>query len=337
MEGMEVRAFSGGYYYDTPPGRPLRVYKEAEGATVADLRVDVGSIEPFVAEGYVDVPGVDSDLRLSKATGSLQLEGTIRPQVALEDAVLLTGGQVKQLGDLEAGDEVVVREPFHGGTTATFDLADRILGSTGYWDDPLLYRRYYLLGAVGVSYSGPYGSSGPYRTSLETGVYLIGWSDEHMPLSVEVVDWPYSTTGTALYIYTLPIAEAEADTMSIVPPELIAREMVEMLGYVEEYSDGFHMEPESEATFRFTLWGTEVPEVEEIVLDMQQGYDYAYPPSVSIWDWESEDWRPVDVAWGQHSIPNGGRYVSSSGIVLLHFKAAAGTTVERLEITIKGK
>jgi hypothetical protein len=167
---------------------------------------------------------------------------------------------------------------------------------------------------------------------------LIGWSDGQIPLSAEVVDWPYSLEGTALYIYALPVVEVEADSMSVISPELIAREMIDVVGYVEDGPAGIYMELESEVTFRFTLWGIGVPEVEEIVLDMQPSYDYVYPPSVSIWDWESEDWRPVDVAWGQHLIPNGGRYVSSSGVVLVHCKAEViGVTVERLEITIKGK
>jgi hypothetical protein len=336
IEGLEVRSLSDGYYYDAPSGRPLRVYREAEGVTVADLRVDVGSIEPFVAEGYADVPGIDADLRLSKASSSLRLEGTIRPQMVLKDAVLLTGGGVKRLGDLEAGEELTIREPFHGGAMVASGLAERILGTTDYWNDPLLYRRYQFLGAVFDPYYGPYGVSASSRVSLGSGVYLVGWSDEHVPLSAKVVDWPYSTMGTALYIYALPVAEAEAGTISTVPPELIAREMVDVVGYVEESPDGIRMESESETTFRFTLWGTGVPEVEEIILDMQPGYDYAYPPAVSIWDLESEDWRPVDAAWGQHAIPNGGRYVSSSGVVLLHFKAATETTIERLEITIKG-
>jgi hypothetical protein len=336
MEGMEVRPFSSAYYYDAPPGQPLRVYKDTEGVTATGLRVDVGSIETFIAEGYADVPGIDADLHLSEATGSLQLEGTIRPQLGLEDAVLLTDSRVKQLGDLEVGQEVAIRESFHGGAIVTSGLSDRILGTVDYWNDPLLYRRYQFLAAVFDSYYGPYGVSTFSRVGLGSGVYLVGWSDERIPLSAEVVDRPYSTMGTALYIYALPVAEAEAGTMSIIPPELFAREMVDVVGYVKDLPDALNMEPESEATFRFTMWGADVPEVEEIILDMQQGYPYAYPPSVSIWDWESEDWRAVDVGWGQHSIPSSERYVSPAGVVLLHFKAATATAIERLEITIKG-
>ncbi len=337
IEGLEARALSGDYYYNAPSGRPLRVYREAEGVTVADLRVDVGGIEPFVAEGYTDVPGVDADLRLSDTTGSLRLEGTIRPQIALEDAVLLMGGHVKRLGDLEKGQEVSIREPFRSGAIVVSGLPERIMDSVDYWSDPLLYRRYHFLGAIFNSVYGPYGASGSSRVGLGSGVYLVGWSDEHIPLLAEVVDASYSTTGTALYVYALPTAEAEVESMSVIPPELITREMMDVVGYVEELSDGFHMEPRSEATFRFTLWGTAVPEVEEIVLDMQQQGGYGDSLAVSIWEWESEDWHPLGVTWGRNSIPNGGRYVSSSGVVLLRLKATAGTTVERLELTLKGK
>jgi hypothetical protein len=335
IEGLEARAFSGDYYY-APSGQSLHVYREAEGVTVADLRVDVGGIEPFVAEGYTDVPGVDADLCLLEVSGSLRLEGTIRPQIALEDAVLLMGGHVKRLGDLEKGQEVSIREPFRSGAIVVSGLPERIIDSVDYWSDPLLYRRYHFLGAIFNSTYGPYGASGSSRAGLGSGVYLAGWSDEHVPLSAEVVDASYSTTETAFYVYALPTAEVEVESISVIPPELITREMIDVVGYVEELSDGFHMEPRSEATFRFTPWGTAVPEVEEIILDMQQS-GYGDPPAVSIWEWESEDWRPLGVTWGRHSISNGGRYVSSSGVVLLRLKATAGTTVGRLELTLKGK
>jgi hypothetical protein len=338
VEGMEPRAFSDGYYVDPSSSRPLRVYGEAQGATVAGLRVDVGGIEPFVAEGYADVPAVEADLRLSGASGSLQLEGTIRPRITLEDAVLLTGGRVKRLGHLEAGTEVSIHEPFSGGGVVGSGLPERILGSGDYWNDALLYRRYYFLGAIFDSTYGPYGTGVSRRMGLGSDAYLLGWSDERIPHSAKVEKASYSAIGTALYLYALPVAEAEAGTMSTIPPELFAREMVDVTGYVEELSLGFRMEIESEATFRFTLWGAEVPEVEEVVLNMQQGGGgYGDSPVASIWDWESEEWHPLDVAWGQHAIPNGARYLSPSGVVLLRFKAVSGTTVERLEISLKGR
>jgi hypothetical protein len=173
--------------------------------------------------------------------------------------------------------------------------------------------------------------------SLEGGAYLIGWSDEDVPLSAEVVDWPYSTIETALYVYALPVAELEDSAGAVIPSSLIRREIVDTVGYVDEFPEGFQMGPESEATFRFTLWsGITLGQVKGLVLDMQPGYASAPAPVVSAWDLESEDWHRLDVGWGQHSISNAERYVSPSGSVLLHLEATGEVTVERLALTIKG-
>jgi len=52
--GAQVREIADSYYGGPAAGSRLRVFEEADGVTVADLRVDVGGIQPFVAEGYVD-------------------------------------------------------------------------------------------------------------------------------------------------------------------------------------------------------------------------------------------------------------------------------------------
>jgi len=339
VPGTEVRSLPEDYYGGSP-GRSLRILEGADGVTVADLRVDVGGIEPFVAEGYVDVPGVDADLRLLRTASTLRLEGTVRNgQVVLEDAVLIAGSRIERLGDVAAGEEIDVSVPFHSGTLVTYALPEQILGTTGYWDDTLLSRRYMFLGAIFNPYYGPYGGSGgPVETSLDSGVYLIGWSDEDVPLSAEVMGRPYSAVETALYIYVLPVTEKEVSAGSDIPSDLIMREWIDAVGYVEEIADGFHMSMGSEITFRFTIWpGLTVREADKLVLDMRQSYTYAIPPVVSIWDLEGESWRRLDIGWGQHEIPNAKRYVSSSGRVLLRLEATETVTVADVTLAIKGQ
>jgi hypothetical protein len=339
LPGAEVRGLPESYYGGLP-GQPLRVSEEAEGVTVTDLRVDVGGIKPFVAEGYADVAGVDATLRLSREAGKLYLEGTVRNgQMALEDAVLIVGVRAESLGDLSAGQEVPIRMLFNSSSPVAYTLIEQIVGSSNYWNDTHLYRRYALLAAVlNPNDYGPYGGIGvPAVTGLEGGVYLVGWSDESVPLPAEVVGRSYSAVETALYVYALPVAGPGVAAELDIPPDLIRREMVDVVGRVEELPDRVVMETQSEATFRFSIWpGVEVVKAGSLVLDMQ-GYSPNFPPAVSLWDVESGGWHRLDVGWGRSLIPNAKRYVSSSGSVLLHLKTANGVILEDLTLAIKGQ
>jgi hypothetical protein len=337
LPGAEVRGLPESYYGGLP-GQPLRVSEEAEGVTVSDLRVDVGGIKPFVAEGYVDVAGVDATLQLSREAGKLYLEGTVRNgQMALEDAVLIVGVRAESLGDLSAGQEVPVRMLFSSSSPTAYALTEQIVGSSNYWDDVYLYRRYSLLGSVlNPNDYGPYGISGAsVEAGLEGGAYLAGWSDESIPLSAEVVGRSYSAVETALYIYALPVAEVEAAAGPDIPSDLIRRELVDVVGRVEELPDRVIMEMQSEATFRFSVWpGVDVVKADDLVLDMQ-GYSPNFPPAVSLWDVEREGWHRLDVGWGRSLIPNAERYLSS-GSVLLHLETVDGVILENLTLAIKG-
>jgi len=338
-------------YYGGPSRQPLRIIEEAEGLTVTNLRVDVGGIRPFLAEGYVDVPGVEADLRLTVDTaGALQLEGTVHNgDLSLKGAVLVVGDDEQRLGDLEAGEEVGVRLSLHGGAGAMssgpwssvspygHNIPEQILGPGNYWEDRELYRRYQFLQAF-FPYEGP---------GLAPGVYLIGWREGKVPLPVEVVDRPFSTVEMTLYVYDLPVAGLETGATITIPPGFIISQVEETTGYVDVWSDGFHdfrmeMEAGAEVVLRFTVWpGVTVSRVDELVLDMQgssQG-SISHSPTVSLWSQERGDWERLDIGWGQHTIPNGGAYITPPGDLLLRLKTGAewSAEVESLAITIKGR
>jgi hypothetical protein len=321
-------------YYGEPAGQPLHVFGEAEGLTVADLRVDVGGIQPLVTEGYADVPAVEADLGLVGSTvGGLRLEGNVHNgEVTLKDAVLLAGSAEQRLGDLEPGQTVPISVVVGRDLVSLEDTPERILGPGSYWDDRELYRRYQLLQAF-----FPYGESVP----LNRGVYLVGWTEDGGPLPVEVVGRPFSVVETTFCIYALPVAALETGTTLTIPPDLIQRQVVETIGYADVWPAGFYMESEAELVFRFTIWSeVTLSQVDELVLDIQ-GYSPTYTsdlPTVSLWNRESGDWDELDVGWGQHSIPNAGLYVSPSGDVLLRVEAGDWSgEVTSLTITIKGR
>ena len=342
--GARVREIPDSYY-GRPARQPLYVVGEAAGSTVTHLRVDVGGIQPFVAEGYADVPAVEADLRLVVDTaGTLQLEGVVRNGDApLKDAVLIMGNDVQRLGDLDAGQEANVHLSLHGGSGVVtsgsgysapygHNIPEQVLGPKDYWENRELYRRYQFIQAL-FPYDGP---------GLGLGVYLMGWTDEGAPLPVEVVDHSFSPVETVLYVYALQVAGLETGVTIVVPPGLIARQVEETTGYVDVWSDGFRMEPGAVVVFRFTVWpGVTVSRVDELVLDMPGSShgNTSYSPAVSLWNRESGEWERVDVGWGQHSIPNAGAYVIPPGDVLLRLETGAEWSVEaeNLTVTIKGQ
>jgi hypothetical protein len=340
-----------------PPGgpalgevtRPPRFVQEAEGLTVTGLRVDVGDVRPFVVEGYVDVSPVDADLQLvSGGSGRLRVEGRLRNGgVPLKDAVLISGDQVQQLGDLGAGEGVSVGFAYDVASGRT-DIAEQILGIAIYWQDPELYRRHQFLQAFFSQDGGP---------DLGRGIYLVGWAEE-APLPAEVVGRPFSAVETALYVYALPVAGLEPGAAVVIPPGLITRAVEETAGGVDVWPGGLHMEPESAVVFRFTTWdGVALRQVDELVLQLEGSSggapsrrgDTSHPPAVSLWNEASGGWEGLDVGWGRHTIPDAGVYVTRSGagcpshgcpsrlLLRLDTDAEWPADVETLAITIKGQ
>jgi hypothetical protein len=343
IAGARVREIPRGYGGELAE-RPLHVVEGAGGLTVTDLRVDVGGIQPFVAEGYTPVPGVETDLRLAlDEAGMLQLAGSVRNgDTPLQAAVLLAGGDEQLLGDLDAGQQVPVRLLLRsGGSLVTpqpwssvpvpygTNTPERILGPGDYWSDRTLYRRHQFLQAL-FPYDGP---------GLAQGVYLMGWAEDGGPVSVEVLDRPFSSVGTTLYVYALPVEGLEADVTVVIPPSLIARQVEETSGGVSIWPEGCHMEPGAEVVFRFTVWqGMAVQQVDELALELQGGSSRS--PTVSLWNQESGDWeRLVGLDWGRHSIPNARAYVLSPGEVLVRLETDAelAAQVSKLTVTIKGR
>lgn len=315
-----------------PGGQPLHVLEQGLSSTVTGLRVDVGGIQTFVVEGYADVSPAEADLHLAlDGAGNLQVEGTLRNgSVSLQDAVLIVGDNEQQLGDLEAGEEVNIHLPYRAGYGQP-GPAEQILGPGNYWEDRESYRRYQFLQAL----------SSRDGLMLEQGVYLVGWASQ-APLSVEVVERPFSTLDMAFHVYRLPVTGVEAGTTVTIPSGLITRQVEATAGGADVWPEGLHLEPGAELVFRYTVWReVMVGRVDSLVLDMQ-GHGAGpgrYPPAVWLWNYEQGEWERLDVGWGQHSIPNGAAYVTPSGHLLLRLQTGAEwpADVESLAVTIKGQ
>ncbi len=318
--------------YSGATGRPLRVLEKADGATVADLRVDVGDIQSFIAVGYASTPPIESNLRLvNDAAGGLRLEGAVRVgDIPLQDAVLIVGAQEQRLGDLAAGERLNVSHAFYASSHSLYsDMPERIMGPGNYREDETLYRRHRLLQSLF-----------PYREPdlLEKGVYLVGWAEADAPLPVEVVGRPFSKVGMEFYIYELPVASLKTEGVFTIGPDLITRQVEETTGYVDVQPTGCYLDSGAEIEFRFTVFpGLDVSQVDELVLKML-GSD-ENPPAVALWTWENNAWDEFDAGWGRRSIPNPSNYVLAPGSVRVRLAAGAewAVHVESLTFTIEGR
>ena len=149
----------------------------------------------------------------------------------------------------------------------------------------------------------------------------------------------FSTAEVALYVYALAVAGLDTDQTITVPPDFMLRQVEESAGEVNVWPEGFHMGPESEIAFRFTLWPeVNVKHVDELVLDLQGSSSSGRAPSVLLWREERASWERLEVGWGTHLIRDAEAYVSSSEGVLIRFETGQETWAEvhGLTITLKG-
>lgn len=343
--------------YSMVEGQPLHVFEEAGDSTLDALRVDVGGIWPFVAEGYAEIPPVESDLRLVKEVYADCLVGTIRNgEIALEDAVLLIGNDVRLIGDLEPGAVHSLDRTISQGGLSFQGIPERVMvGAPSYWDDPETNRRYQFLQALfgsdtvwyGGALLGPMPVGAPYgiyltgEARLEPGVYLVGWADGDAYLPVTVVDQRFSTLSTVLYIFKLPVLPPDAGAGLDLSAGLFQRDVVASEGYVTAQSSGFYLEANAELILRFTAWpDVMIHHVDMLTLEATRGYPSTGGGSVaiSLWDWRHGRWELVDADWGVNRIPGAGDYVSSSGSVLVDLQAGSvALNVDDIKIAIEGR
>jgi hypothetical protein len=293
------------------------------------------------------VSPIDTDLRLVEGRGgSLWLEGTVRNGgVALKDALVIVGHHEQRLGDLEPSEEVSVSVPLYATVPAgTYEsgLPHRIMGTSNYWDNPELHRRFLFLQSIFNPYAASGGMLPGTSSVLEAGAYLIGWSEEGAPLPVEVVGRAYSTDDTTLYVYALSLQDSASETELTIPSILVKREMVETVGQVDIWPDegfSFSMAPRSEVTFRFTWSAFTVRRVDELVLEMHGGYaSGSDAPTVWLWNRQTSEWDWLEARWGKNRITNVEPYVTSSGSLLVRLESGDRVIeMGSLSISVEGK
>lgn len=349
-------------YSAIDPGNFPGPIEQGGGTRISDLRVEVGGLSAFVAQGQVEAPRFETDLRLDISASSARLVGTITnaSAITLRGAVLLGPGAVQRLDDIPAGDSRTIDLPL-AATRATpaqpnaaaavypaavppistgagrpvygsYDsTVDDILGATGYYEDKETYRKYSLLRAV----VNPYGGAG----GRGSGIFLAGWADGS-PIGVELVNDQFSTQDSTAYLIALkPRVELGAAELELTPG-LFNWSVVDpgVQGSPSPYDMYVY---QGHYVLRFApIQALSFQSVEALTLHLSSyGAAGRANLGVSLWDYTRSDWAPIaDVAWGDTAIPEPGRFVGPGGEIRLKIENPSGNqtvNIEASDFTLK--
>jgi len=169
---------------------------QGDPARVRDLAVGYGSLRTIRAETPVDVPLIETDLRLENG----RLKGTIRnlSNERLDKPAVVLGGTVATLKDLEPGaeatiDTLVQNNPFGQS------LSDKVVGQVFFGDGrpnadtAALYIRHSIVDQL--TYDPNFGSTGQLATE---GPVVLAWGSRDL-LAIEIEDQTPRRLGNVLY------------------------------------------------------------------------------------------------------------------------------------------
>jgi hypothetical protein len=337
---------------DRMEGAASRFEQRAGGLAVSDLRVDVGSISPFMTTGFAGVEPPTADLHIESfgATNDMVIAGTVRAGAkGLEDAYLLAGGWTQDLGDMAPGVEAEVRvhvsiasalNPGLVGGSGQ-DMAETIVG-TGFWEDDDKYRRYRLMEAAF-----------PAQRRLPPGVYLIGWtslaeervteqqvSGDVVPLPVAVDDKSFDVRALGLHIYQLPVADEIGGDVLRIPDGLMHWGQEQGSDVDVQPSGELALMPRGEVIYRVRPWdGVSLEAVSQIIVEVSEGRSTSGEIMVSLWNWRINQWVELG-GWGRHIVDDAAPFVRAPDAEMrlrVEGDSSATVNLERLAISLQGR
>jgi hypothetical protein len=330
--------------------------EQADSVFVRHVRVDVGAITPFVAQGQVAAPRFSSKLTYTVKGSVATLEGAIQnlSNVTLKDAVILSAGGSQKIGDVIPGQTLETSVPLSAsratsiwqnatqvlpaGSPVTYvssgysnydTTIDDIFGSTSYYDDRETYRRYSMLTWL----FDPYSTGG-----RGSGTYLVGWTDDS-PVQASLVGDRYNVSDKTFYIIRFePEVVVSAGTITI-PPGLMTWQLVDpgTVGGGSPYDSYV-----SQGYFTMRFKPAVIPDFKSIKsLTMHltsYGASGSVPLAVSLWDQQEGNWVEVKALnWGDTPIRSPERFVGNDGRIDLRVESPSyqnSASIETLDFTL---
>lgn len=332
--------------------------EQTDKATIRHVRVDVGAIKPFVAQGQIVAPRFVSELQYSVTGPGPELEGTVTnlSTLTLHDAVVLAFSGFQRVGDVAPGEEVKVNIPlssnratwtvqsqtqilpsgvpvsslYSSGYYSGYDSTiENILGTASYYDDREIYRRYSLLTWL----FDPYSSGG-----RGSGTYLVGWADES-PVNVSLAGDGFNTADQTLFIVRLLPKMVLGNGAVTVPPGLMTWETLDPgtggggSPYDSYLSQGYF-------SIRYRPFaGLDFSRITSLTLHLSSyGATGSAPLNVSLWDQSAGEWVQLDgVNWGNTHIQSPERYVGGDGHIDIRVENTSfqnSVSIENVDFTL---
>ena len=332
--------------------------------TISGLKLEISGVEPLAFGGSTPAPNFTHNLEITLSSTSALLQGSVTntSDLFLTNAVLLYPGGYVQIGDLPPGKSFDVHEQlsrsqlagepnlnptfpyatsYYGFpapySTPTDTTVSDILGTSSYYDDRKIYRKYSFLSAVTNNNFGTGSSRG-------SGIYLVGWSD-HLPIEVNVPGTNFNTQDNIFYVIafrpTLQTGQksssGEAFTLT---PGTFNWSILE--GYDPAISPyGVNVYPGMAFSMQFTpILPVEFSEVKSLVLHLD---GQAHGTSVtgiilSIWNYDLDTWEKLDdLRWGDNTLDNPDRYVGTDGSLRLNLISGqvSGLQITQLDFSLE--
>ena len=329
--------------YDYAPINKNFLFLEgADGVTIPDLRLEAGGVHPLTFKGSISSPAIDANLILTTDESNATLTGNLTnsSEKALDDVMLLFPGGVLPIGEFDPGeilpinvmltraqllgeiDQTPFNFPLTSGTSLnpppyayqdSYDTTIQdILGTSNYYDDKEINRRYLLLSAFLNPYSYSHGKG------RGAGIYLFGWSD-NSPVDLELSSQGYTAQDTTLYIVALNYELNHQAPRLQLPPAMFSWTSLQsninspatpydnFLGTGDSYSLEFSLA--KPLAYRKIIDLT-MNLTNPIMKEGASGLD------VSLWDFSLAEWVPIPEAnWGQTSILEPERFVGPGGVI----------------------
>jgi len=330
--------------------------EQSDSSFVRHVRVDVGAITPFVAQGQVAAPKFTSSLTYSVNSTRSVLEGTITNQsdITLRDAVVLSAGGAQRVGDITPGSSVTAKVsltaihassisqnstqilpagitlPYPSSYYSGYDTTiEDILGTTSYYDDRETYRRYSLLTWL----FDPYNTGG-----RGGGTYLVGWSDVS-PVKASLVGDRFNVEDKTIYLIRLNPQVVVSDGSITVPPGLMTWELIDpgQNGGGSPY-DSYLSQGYFALRFRPSIVLDYSSAASLTMHFTSYGATGQSPLVVSLWDQQEGVWVELkNLSWGDTVIKSPNRFVGSDGRIDVRLESpnySTSVSVETLDFTL---
>ncbi len=296
---------------------------QRERNVIADkIPIEIGGMKIIAAHGSLPALPMEHALVIELSNSMPKLTGTITNTGAdsLKDAILVTPGSWKNIGDLSPGKPMDVDVPLLAGADgpAFFTQDSMTILGLDYLDvenNEALSRKNSLLQSLLYAQYG--------ANNMNWGIYLMGWLEEPAA-SANLSEGNPTILDTTFYIHQLSPGVQAQDGVIKLSPAMFRWESssLEATPYATyESQDGFTLKFRPAIPLQFST-------VRSLTLHLDS---YNAPTSItaSLWDHELESWIPMEnIFWGDFTVPNPERYVNRVGEVRLQVEDNQNNWVE---------